>query len=81
VDAGTSEEEAKDIPSVQAEDHGIAVGEISVSGNIGGDIRIGLIIGYTSEQVFTQIKAKGQTARKRKRFSAPLCDRRMPGFS
>jgi WD40 repeat protein/energy-coupling factor transporter ATP-binding protein EcfA2 len=48
-------EETQDSQSIQANENSIAIGEIRVGGSVGGDIRIGHTIGYTSEQVSTLI--------------------------
>src|SRR6185436_3769554 len=56
------DENEKDEPKVQADNNSIAIGGISIGGNV-GDIRIGHTIGYTSEQVsvlLTQIKSQFQ---------------------
>ena len=55
-------ENKEDVPKVQANDDSIAIGGISVGGNV-GDIRIGHTIGYTADQVsvlLTQIKSEFQ---------------------
>ena len=44
-----------DSSNIQAEGNSIAIGGLSVGGSVGGDIRIGHTIGYTSEQVSTLI--------------------------
>ncbi|HET9907224.1 MAG TPA: hypothetical protein VFQ23_11300 [Anaerolineales bacterium] len=52
----------KDEAKVQADDHSIAIGGISVGGNV-GDIRVGHTIGFTADQVsvlLTQIKSEFQ---------------------
>jgi len=56
------DESKKGEPKVQADNNGIAVGGISIGGNV-GDIRIGHTIGYTAEEVsvlITQIKSTFQ---------------------
>ncbi|MCI0608410.1 MAG: hypothetical protein L0Z71_05035, partial [Anaerolineae bacterium] len=55
-------ENEKDEPKVQAENNSIAIGGMSIGGNV-GDIRIGHITGYTAEEVsvlIAQIKSTFQ---------------------
>ncbi len=47
--------------NVYAEDHSIAVGNLSVGGNVQGNIHIGHTIGFTSEQVSALIKQISST--------------------
>lgn len=51
-----SDEGRQDGPSVQAQGDGIAVGSISIGGDVSGAISIGHTIGYTAEQVSLLIK-------------------------
>ena len=53
--ANMNSEGSPESSNIQAEGNGIAIGGLSVGGSVGGDIRIGHTIGYTSEQVSTLI--------------------------
>jgi WD40 repeat protein/energy-coupling factor transporter ATP-binding protein EcfA2 len=49
------DEGSLDKSNIQAEGNSIAIGGISIGGSVGGDIRIGHTIGFTSQQVSTLI--------------------------